>query len=146
MKDKFGTISLAITIASFFAWPMGNAFADTFVVKGVKCKTLTSDPQSISDVLAHVNATSSARVMTVQIKKDGCKPKGQYEGLFQVKLRYPGGFECSDFCPDTFAMERSGKTTNSMTLEIPADGGWAYIRFVAGELASGTFDYEYTIH
>ena len=175
MENKFGTIGLAITIASFFAWPMGSAFAQTFEVKGVNCEAPASLP--IIEYVTHVNHTTTLRIITVQITKDGCNPKDQ-SGSYQMKIvtsafGNPGCGDIGSFgpCPtpefniqsmlsdsptdidDVTHMIRrvsrvgmNVKGTGSVTAEIPPSGGMAYVIFSAGELASGTFDYEYTIH
>ena len=151
MKRKFGAISLAITIASFFAWPVGNASADTFVAKKVNCllSEIESEDGSYfpAESMAHTNVTTATRNMTIQVTKDGCKPKskskrGEEEtGIFFFIIK--GGV---DDPTQLITLNRTKSGSRSVTFELkPNHTVYPSFRSFVGYEVSGTFDYQYSI-
>ena len=125
MKTKIVVTVLVMSIGSLFINTSAHA---QFVIKGIKC----SDPSWI----VHENSTSSTQIVTMQVVRDGCRPKfnSPSAGFYYI-LR-------SGSSTNSSLLERQAKRTASKSRTVPS-GGQVEIIFTAigGVRISGTFDY-----
>jgi len=99
------------------------------LIKGVKCK------DAEAEIPVFWNTATFDKHITVQIVRDGCRPK-LADGQFGLRTGLPNGGSSNSI------FQRSGKHTHATYKRIPA-GYIAMIRFISlsGRPVGGTFDY-----
>jgi hypothetical protein len=110
----------------------GLAHAE-IVIKRVSCKEANSTTAEIFR-----NVTGFNRYVTVQVTRDGCRPRSEDEARFYLN-RINGTQTSVASTP----LERNGKRTNA--IHAPVAPGWRarlyFQRVDFGDNVSGTFDY-----
>lgn len=133
MKTKVFITAIAIALGNLVVSTSASA---QYVIKGISCaKTNYSDAHEV-----YVNRTGVTRYVTVQIVRDGCRPKGD-GGFLGVQKTFPSGASQS-----LYSMERQGKRTSAVGESLP--NGYRlklYFADVVGARESGTFDYIFSV-
>ena len=115
------------------------AVAETGTVKRVSCRD-TSEMSLNNPVMAHANTSGEDMRFTVQVIRDGCRPKNSAGTYTLWVATFPGGANGEP-------LPRSGRYTHSLTKMVPSLRR-AILQFHAtnfSDRVSGTFDYTYTI-
>lgn len=127
---------LAVLVLALFA---SHANAQ-FVVKRLNCADAVIPVAGFPQFPYHLNSAAGAKDITIQVVRDGCRPRFN-EGQFDLVVRTAGGSIVAG--P---GMIRDTKYPSSATETIAASNH-AFVRFrsfTSGRI-SGTFDYAYTI-
>ena len=131
---------ISIFVCLVLAMATGQAQAQ-FVVKRVKCAdAVRVTNSSLPKTPFHFNSTPGTKDLSVQITRDGCRPR-LLLGQFQLRVKAVGGGEI------TFSqMIRDTRVPSSTTEPIGARQ-LGYVTFTnpGGGKILGTFDYSYTL-
>ena len=130
----------SIFVCLALAMAAGQAQAQ-FVVKRVKCAdAIQITNSSLPKTPFHFNSTPGTKDLTVQITRDGCRPK-LLLGQFQLRVKAVGGGEVY-----FSQMIRDTRVPSSTTEPIGASQlGYVTFSNPGGGKISGTFDYTYMI-
>lgn len=132
MKIKSYTTALAIILGNLFISTSANA---QYVIKGNKCADFVNTGEVLE---VYTNATGSTQTLTIQVVRDGCRPKLD-GGLFRIRV-------AGDFGSSFRTLTRLGKRTAAYGRDIPANSILTiYFQTPAGVRVSGTFDYIFTV-
>ena len=112
------------------------------VIKRAKCAEANDDAgPGYQPKYFHRNQTTDDQIVTVQVIRDGCRPKAE-NGVFYHYTRNPVNGAGAGM-----HLDREGRSTTSNSLEIPA--GWlSVVEFInnSGAPTRGTFDYITILH
>ena len=129
MKFEIGFPLITFALLSGLSLSTVNAQS---VIKRIKCADIDSAPESI---LVYRNHTTVTRNVSIQIVRDGCRPK-LTDGALRIQRFNIGAGD-----PTTYTFIRHGKFTDFKDVEVEATRAIAlYFESISGAKTGGTLD------